>query len=314
MEALGEGDTEVRLGLPARLALGVVVVLACLLLVSRILGVELVEAVQHVNPILLACFLATLLATESLRGIRLMLLAQCIGARPSFVRALASRVVGSLVSALTPSAAGGEVLRGLLASGRLEAGAAVVGVVDGAMDLVANYVYAVALAPCVLPVAPAYVAAGLGLGLVPVLLWTAGLAGARFALRLSRKGPSWLRRGVEAFTSLRGVLTGWRGFVLWAITGVSWLLQCLQLMVVCLFVCPAGLLDVVAGFTYASLMGLIPVPGGAGIFELVASVFVCPEATVVWRVVWLLSLVIASLALLPLVLSPSSLVEEHSDG
>ncbi len=308
---LHDGDiiVEQRKRLILRLLVGLVTIVVVLLLVSRALNVSLLREVSRLSLDEVLLFLALFVMAESLRAWRLKLIVSTLGPSPGMLKALGSRLLGDVVSSLTPSVAGGEALRGVIAGGDLSLSYATAGILDGVFDLYANYVYAILLAPLALKVSYFYTTLALILGGLAVSFWCIALGFTKLhdiAKRIIPRRFSGLLEIPSTLRRLSTILWGVKFTAIISISLVSWLLQCLQYYVVCMNHCGgANLLRVVMAYTYSSLMGLIPLPGGVGVFELAASSYTCPEAAISWRLLWLIAITFS--ALLGSILSLSTL-------
>ena len=241
------------------------------------------------TPLLLLSFL---LATgaELLRGIRIALLYRCVGGHLDYRRGIEARFAGNIVALLTPSVAGGEVVRGLVLHGGVEAEAIpAIGVaaVDGGMDLIGNYLLALtALAASAAPAAPLPEL----LALAPFTAWVFGLllvASGRFARLAARLGEKLRgRRLLDRFAGWVARLERLRisprtAAIALTLTMAAWLLEASSYAVAALQK-PLKSCGCVAELM---LMGIIPTPGGIGPGEALLA-DKCPGIAS-WRIVYL---------------------------
>ena len=243
------------------------------------------------TPLLTLSFLLAT-AAEILRGIRIALLYSCITRRFDYRRGVEARFAGNIVALLTPSVAGGEVVRGLVLHGGVEAeaipaiGAAAV---DGGIDLIGNYLLALsALAASSAPAAPLPEL----LALAPFAAWVFGLllvASGRFA-RLAVHLAERMRghRLLDRFASWAARLERLRvkprtALLALAITMAAWLLEAASYTV-------AATLDPLWSCGCVAelmLMGIIPTPGGIGPGEALLAAK-CPGIAT-WRMIYLMA-------------------------
>ncbi len=268
---------------------------------SLYMGVSL--GVVASNPLPVAGYIVFFFASEAVRAERLRLVFEAVtGYRPSYARGFLARLAGDLVSSLTPSAIGGEVVRGAVAAGGRgvrEYGVGVlvaVGLADGLYDLFTNTVLAAAMAPIT----------GLGLeALLPLSLGAAASSSWVLGAYAASRGS--VRRGVarlagERFSAILGgaaeaFMEGFRGRVLaysFLLSVLAWFLGGTGLYVVLSAYCGGpGVVESVALLLYTYLMGIIPLPAGLGAMDVWLAFAACPEGAVAWRTGTLLSLLVA---------------------
>ena len=241
------------------------------------------------SPLLLASFSLAVIA-EVLRGVRLALLYSDVGGSISYHKGVKARFIGNIVALLTPSVAGGEVVRGLVLHGGIEAEAIpAIGVaaIDRGLDLIGNYILAIiALVSSAAPTAPLPEM----LALAPFLAWTGALAlvsSGRFARLASRAAAAlrdrgllariadWISRLERLHIRPRTIATAL------TLTMVAWLFESMSYAIL------ASIHPLLACGCVAELMlmGIIPTPGGIGPGEALLAQS-CPGIAA-WRMVYL---------------------------
>lgn len=279
MDSPGEGWRLGRPQLKTRLVLLLVAlnlaVIAALVLVGG--GYE---------PYIMAPLLAAILVAELVRAIRLALIAhEYFGEHPwrMLPRALLARLLGNTVSTLTPSALGGELVRGLIVLRELTPRAIAVGLVDGLFDLYTNTLLALLLAP----LAPwPYAAVPLALGVAATIAWLTGFAIA------SRTRKQWLAKLAE--TAHKATKRNLRHATPLSIT--AWLLAATGYTIAAQQACSTTPETAIASYVYAYLVGIIPLPGGLGAIDAWLAATTCPQAAAATRT----TILVLTLATLPL--------------
>ncbi len=241
-------------------------------------------------PLAAAAAALLLTASEVLRGVRLAILYRSIGGKATVRGGIEARFAGNIVALLTPSVAGGEVVRGLVLHGSIEAEAAsAIGVaaVDGGLDLIGNYLVALlALTVHSAPAAPLpeiLAAAPFAAWVAGILLVTSGWA-ARLAARLAERlrGRRLLGRLADWIAELEKLhIPPYVALTALGVTLAAWGLQVTSywLLSGC---APAYSAGCVAELL---LMGVIPTPGGIGPGEALLAPK-CPGIAS-WRLVYL---------------------------
>ena len=249
------------------------------------------SAFRLTAPLPLVAAAALLLtAAEVVRGVRLALLYRSVGGSTTLRGGVEARFAGNIVALLTPSVAGGEVVRGLVLHGAVESRAApAIGVaaVDGGLDLIGNYT--LALLAAALHSAPAAPLPEL-LAAAPFAAWVAGLLlvtsgwfariASRIAARLEGRRllgriSSWVAELEKLHIPPRVALTALAAtFAAWGLQVASyWLLSG------CAPTYSAGCVAELL------LMGVIPTPGGVGPGEALLAPL-CPGIAS-WRIVYI---------------------------
>ncbi len=243
----------------------------------------------RLTPMLAISFLLGATA-EVVRGARLALLYRCIGGPLDYRRGVEARFAGNIVALLTPSVAGGEVVRGLVMHGEVEAEAIpAIGVaaVDGGMDMIGNYLLALAaLAAGSAPAAPIPEL----LALAPFAAWVFGLllvasgSFSRIALRLAERLEKrrllarfsrWIARLEKLHVKPRTAV------VALGLTLAAWLLEAASYATIS----PLNPMLSCGCVAELMLMGVIPTPGGIGPGEALLAAR-CPGIAS-WRMVYI---------------------------
>ncbi|AEM38743.1 hypothetical protein Pyrfu_0874 [Pyrolobus fumarii 1A] len=280
----------------------VVFILVYLLLLYYLLYKLLPTALQPPpNPLAALASLVVFLTAEVIRSARLALLYWGRLDHNVFWKALRARLAGNVVAIVTPSVAGGEVVRGLVLHGELSWGAArAIGIasIDGGLDMVIDY--ALALVALLLGAAPAAPLPEL-LSLPPALLWILVLVliTTRHAHRMLEALAGRLKEGrLGRISGLVNEVSGihvppYRLAASLLLSIAAWLLQTLS------YALYSGIeLDKSLGcVTELYLMGVIPSPGGIGPGELLLANS-CPGIAS-WRAA---ALLVSTVPGIPLVL------------
>ena len=265
------------------------------------MGVRLEVLAEHPVPLLLYLFFAFL--AELIRALRLKTIYEAvIGEKASLGRSFLGRLAGNIVSSLTPSAIGGELVRGAVVAGtrgierhgwpKLVAA----GLADGLYDLFTNTLLAAVFAPLV----------GLA-ALIPLLLglaasssWILGTLAAQRAresklllrLGLARLGNP-LAEGAEAFMKGYGLRVALTSTLL---SVLAWLLLGLGLYFILDAFCGSStVLESIILLLYTYLMGIIPLPAGLGSMDIWLASLSCPEGAAAWRTAAVLQLGLTAL-------------------
>ncbi len=223
------------------------------------------------NPRILAYSVLLALLAECVRAARLALLYWGGLDARRYMQALRARFAGNLAALITPSVAGGEVVRGLVIHGRVETKAAraiTAAAVDSGADMIGNYTLALlALALGSAPAAPLpeIVAAAPAAAWLLVYALLPLRTHKRILERIADKLDAMRLRLLSSISSLLREAAHYEtegkmlaGALL--LTLVAWLLQ-VSSYAVFAEPCYAKALGCV---TETVLMGVIPVPGGIG--------------------------------------------------
>lgn len=255
-------------------------------------------------------FIVFALLSELVRAIRLsMIYREIIGFKEDWLtlykRSIIARFSSNVVSTITPSAMGGEFVRGLVIASLkkdLIPVAVAVGLADGLYDLFTNVCLAALLLPLVKPFYSGLVI--LLIGAFSSLLWILTLlfVKKRFKLHFLRKipfinHPAIVKSGkalVKSFSKdifIKSFMTSIFGWILVSI-GYYYLVE---------VTCTNGrnLLDVATDLIYAFLLGIVPTPAGLVTMDIWLASTTCPEAAILWRTSGLMLVLIMGLVSLP---------------
>jgi len=276
-----------------------------------LLGARLDMIVE--KPIPLLMYVGFSLLGELFRALRLKIVYWRItGVHPSLLRSFLARLAGNIVSSLTPSAIGGEVIRGAVAAGargieehsltKLVAA----GLADGLYDLFTNTLLALVF----IPILGASFTTGvpLILGITASASWIlvakslSSEKRARILRILGPRAPAIVVEGSQAF--LIGLDAKARtestllSIAAWITTGIGFYFlansYCNNTV---------ELLNGIAVLLYTFLMGIIPVPAGLGSMDLWLAVNTCPTTATAWRTALLVQLLLSSILVTPLAAS-----------
>ncbi len=231
---------------------------------------------RTVDPVsLLVATLFTVLA-EVMRAVRLSIIADCgLKCTP---RAFIARAAGNAIALVTPSALGGEVVKGVVLVG-WSSRALIIGLYDSLSDLWSNVTLALVLLPLSFtPITFALTLIGVGASIA----WVAVLKIAK-RIRVLKLISTWL--GGETGRSAASSLGGW-------LLGAAILLGILAHVVVGVGLALAkdiAVLKSVSAIVYGLLAGIAPVPGGLVTIDVVIALHANPDAAVLWRLSYLAS-------------------------
>lgn len=301
-------------------AVALAVIALTIYALSIILHVDLEKVLASTPPWILPLCVSAYVAGEAVRAVRLgILVEEMTGCRTGAPRSLTARLSGNLIALLTPSIGGGEAVRGALACPEHAGRSAVVGVLDGGIDLVANYLIAAAGLP-LLAVSGYIHEAGL---LVPGLLiaspvfaaWSLALGSRRvFNAIVSRAErlplvSRWLK-GVASLPPPPSLpLT--RRVEIAFLSVVGWILNYAEILPLQLLYCGHAAPACIIGFIASFLAGVLPTPGGVGTVDYYMSLFICPEAVITWRIIR--TVYIAGLGAVSTLAAAGKLVKRHDE-
>ncbi|MET1101074.1 MAG: hypothetical protein ABWW69_01150 [Pyrodictiaceae archaeon] len=271
----------------------------------------------------IASYAASVLAAELVRGLRLTILYKWVTSSRDpvslrlYARALLARFSGNIVSALTPSALGGEVIRGLVVSEGLRGIPRFIalGLLDGLYDLYANTILAILLIGYVGATPMSIIVLLLGLAasaswlLVSLVFSGKWARPSRLVRRLPLVGSKLVRDASKIL--VKGFTPGVLGPAS-TLTVVSWLVMAAGMLPVVNLSCSHSIdyPHTLAILLYTYLAGIIPLPAGLGSMDSWLAFTTCPSAALVWRTGVLAALGIMALASLPLVLGRLKLLLE----
>jgi len=265
---------------------GLIIAVLIILFIARLYRVRLTDVIGMISVESLAIFTILLFTAEVLRAYRLKLLVSRYN-KCTLLSSIVGRWVGSLLSIATPTIGGGEALRGVIASCSISTQAIGSGIVDGALDFIANYLLAIAFLPISIllysdTIHGIFIA--LLIGLPIFLFWLLIICGDRYnniAMRLSfiRRIEADKLRKLVASIKLDKLLFV-KTFIL---TVIAWSLDAINLAYFTLQTSSTSLVSAYIALVYSLLLGVIPTPGGAGPVDSLLAALIDPTTAITWR-------------------------------
>lgn len=265
---------------------GFIIAVLAILTVARFYGVNLTDIVKAVNVETFAIFIVLLLVAETLRAYRLKLLVSRHN-KCSLSSSIIGRWTGSLLSVSTPTIGGGEAVRGVVAARTISAQAIGSGVVDGALDFIANYLLAIfflPLSPLLYPNTIHVIVIALLIALPAFLFWLLTINNSKHDT-IVKKLPFANRIGVDRLKKLvTSIELDKSLFVKTLIlTVIAWSLDALNLAYFASQTSTTGFIDAYIALVYSLLLGVLPTPGGAGPVDSLLATLINPTTAISWR-------------------------------
>lgn len=262
------------------------------------------------SPEAILVFIISIISSELVRALRLSILYReniryQRGLLPLYMRSVAARFSSNVVSVITPSALGGEFVRGLIVSGlkkEMLPTAIGVGLADGLYDLFTNVILAIILLPVLGSVVVGLTIILLGLASstawVLALLIVSGRIRSRILAKLPLINHPALKQGGRAVVNSFNKKVLFQAMLL---SVVGWLLIALGYHLATTRSCPGIRLSIVRTLTYiiyAFLLGIIPTPAGLVTMDTWLASTICPSTAVLWRTSGLITVfIMASLSI-----------------
>ena len=270
---------------------GFIIAILIILIVARFYEVSLANIIKTINIEALAIFIILLFIAETLRAYRLKLLVSRYN-KCSLPSSIIGRWSGSLLSVSTPTIGGGEALRGVIAACTISAQAIGSGIIDGALDFIANYLLAIIFLPLSLLLYPSTIHAIIIALLItlPVFLFWLFIISSNGHNNLVKKLPFANRIGVDRLRKLVVSIKLDKSLFVKAfiLTIIAWSLDALNLAYFASQTSITGFIDAYIALVYSLLLGVLPTPGGAGPVDSLLATLINPVTAISWRLLRIL--------------------------